>query len=129
MRRWISVSMLRGGDERGRVAKAYNRPSLREHMVSNSLLSFNAHSEPCDGCRKSSHGFARLMTEMSMPCMFMNLSFWSMEEYDASMGLPLDSGGMDWSSSEGRMIRRGGAVSSGRSSNLGGVVRDRRREI
>lgn len=31
------------------------------------------------------------------------------------MGLPRNSGGMEGSSSEGRMIRRGGADASGRS--------------
>ena len=51
-----------------------------------------------------------------------------MEEYETSMGLPLDSGGSKGSSSEGRMMRRGGRVLSGRSSRYGTVLRERRRE-
>lgn len=63
-----------------------------------------------------------------MSCFFMKLSFSAIDEYEASMGLPLDSGGTEGSSSDGRMMRRGGADGSGRSSRYGTVFRERRRE-
>ncbi len=95
---------------------------------SSSLFIVVAHLGPSSGGRKSSQGFASEITEVVIWWLVMNFSFSSMDEYETSMGLPLDSGGREGSSSEGRMMRRGGRFLSGRSSRYGTVLRKRRRD-
>ena len=57
-------------------------------MSSSSWLTLSAHWGPSSGLRKSSQGFASEMTEVAMLCVFINASFWSVDEYDESMGRP-----------------------------------------
>ncbi len=84
-------------------------------MRSSSSLIVRAHRGPSSGLKKSSQGFASEITDVVISCFFMKSNFSAMDEYEASTGLPLDSGGMDESSSDGSMMRRGGADLSGRS--------------
>lgn len=127
-RRRISATTFSGLAERGSVAKAYNLPRFSEHIRSSSSLTVRAHRAPSSGLKKSSHGFASEITDVVISCFFINSNFSAVDEYEASIGLPLNSGGREVSLSDGRMISRGGADLSGRSRRKGTVVRERRRE-
>jgi hypothetical protein len=59
--------------------------------------------------RKSSQGLAREMTEHDMACVRINFSFAAKELYVLSMGRPRWSRGLEGSSSDERIIRRGGS--------------------
>lgn len=62
-----------------------------------------------------------------MSCVFMKVSFWFIDEYEESMGRPRRCAGRAGSSSEGRIMRRGGVDLSGMSRRYGTSVRERRR--
>ena len=81
--------------------------------LSRSLLIVRAISGAEEGSRKSSHGFAREMTLMEMLCWVMKARLTSRDEYEESMGRPREEGGLETSSSDGRMMRRGSEPSEG----------------
>ena len=60
--------------------------------------------------RKSSHGFARDITEQLIPWARMKESLEEKEEYVLSMGRPRSLFGFEGSSSDDRIMSRGGSV-------------------
>ena len=97
--------------------------ALRSSLICRAVLA------AVDEGRKSSQGLAREITLQVMPwvCMKMNLDL--KEEYVLSTGRPRESRGLEGSSSESRMIRRGGREVSEGWWMYGTVVRDERREM
>lgn len=82
------------------------------HEASRSSLMVLAASGADSGSRKSSQGFASETTLTLMPCLVMKARFAAKDEYEASTGRPREEGGLEASSSEGRIIRRGSEVPS-----------------
>ena len=79
-------------------------------MLSSSSLIFFAQPAASLEGRKSSHGFARLSTEMLISCNLMKERMCDTEEYSGPIGRPSLDGEIDGlaeGASEGRIMRRG----------------------
>lgn len=83
------------------------------------------------GETKSSQGFAREITEVSILCKSMKAIFSAMSQYAGPMGRPRDVDGVAGESSPGRIIRRWFSGASEKVAMYGIVfvaARERRRE-